>query len=145
MIQNFLNLSDEKLKEIDYMIERLEKDHPLMFTRLEKDLCEAVMEVKPEMLNFYEMVYGGQTYNLMDVVAGVANICGGGYGPTVSGNVEYVSGTKGQKELRAVGRVRRNGRTFSYIDVDVLGTDGRLVSKGSFIYYNMASREDRKG
>ena len=29
MIQNFLNLSDEKLKEIDYMIERLEKDHPL--------------------------------------------------------------------------------------------------------------------
>ena len=92
------------------------------------------------MLNFYEMVYGGQTYNLMDVVAGVANICGGGYGPTVSGNVEYVSGTKGQKELRAVGR-----RTFSYIDVDVLGTDGRLVSKGSFIYYNMASREDRKG
>ena len=91
MIQNFLNLSDEKLKEIDYMIERLEKDHPLRFTRLEKDLCEAVMEVKPEMLNFYEMVYGGQTYNLMDVVAGVANICGGGYGPTVSGNVEYVS------------------------------------------------------
>ena len=75
MIQNFLNLSDEKLKEIDYMIERLEKDHPLRFTRLEKDLCEAVMEVKPEMLNFYEMVYGGQTYNLMDVVAGVANIC----------------------------------------------------------------------
>ena len=105
MIQNFLNLSDEKLKEIDYMIKRLEKDHPLRFTRLEKDLCEAVMEVKPEMLNFYEMVYGGQTYNLMDVVAGVANICGGGYGPTVSGNVEYVSGTKGQKELRAVGRV----------------------------------------
>ena len=73
MIQNFLNLADEKLKEIDYMIERLEKDHPLRFTRLEKDLCEAVMEVKPEMLNFYEMVYGGQTFNLMDVVAGVAN------------------------------------------------------------------------
>ena len=28
------------------------------------------------------------------------------------------------------------GRTFSYIDTEVVGDDGRLLCKGSFIYYN---------
>ena len=73
---------------------------------------------------------------LMDITAGVANICGGGLGPTVSGNIEYVSGTKGEKTLRCVGTVRRAGRTFSYIDTEVLGEEDRLLCKGSFIYYN---------
>ena len=133
---DFLNLPDEKMKDMEYALQRGEKDNGLAFTVLRKDYCEAVMPVRPEHLNLYDMVYGGCLFNLMDIVAGVANICGGGLGPTVSGNIEYMSGTRGVKELRCIGLVRRAGRTFSYIDTEVVGDDGRLLCKGSFIYYN---------
>lgn len=133
---DFLDLPEEKLKDMEYALQRGEDDHGLAFTILEKDHCEAVLPVRPEHINLYDMVYGGCIFNLMDIVAGVANICGGGLGPTVSGNIEFISGTKGVKELRCVGLVRRCGRTFSYIDTEVYGEGDRLLSKGSFIYYN---------
>ena len=133
---DFVDMSEEKLKEAAYALERCEKDHGLTFTVLEKDRAEAVLPVRKEHLNLYNMVYGGFVFNLMDVVAGIANVCGGNVGPTVSGNIEYISSTQGQKTLRCIGTVRKSGRTFSYIDVEVLGADEKLLSKGTFIYYN---------
>ncbi len=133
---SFLETTEERRKEMEYAIRRGEDDHDIKFTVIEKDHCEAVLQVKPEFINLYDMIYGGYLFNLMDITAGVANICGGGLGPTVSGNIEFITGTKGVKTLRCVGIVRRSGRTFSYIDTEVYGEDGRLLSKGSFIYYN---------
>lgn len=136
MVLDFLDITEEKKKDMEYAIQRAEKDSGIIFTLLARDRCEAALHVKAEHLNLYDMVYGGVLFNLMDITAGVANICGGGLGPTVSGNIEYVSGTKGEKTLRCVGTVRRAGRTFSYIDTEVLGEEDRLLCKGSFIYYN---------
>lgn len=133
---DFLDTTDEKKRDMEYAVRRGEEDNGITFTLLEKDRCEAVLPVRGEHLNLYDMVYGGVLFNLMDITAGVANICGGGLGPTVSGNIEYVSGTKGVKTLRCVGTVRRAGRTFSYIDTEVLGEEDKLLCKGSFIYYN---------
>ncbi len=133
---DFLDTTDEKKRDMEYAVRRGEEDNGITFTLLEKDRCEAILPVRAEHMNLYEMVYGGVLFNLMDITAGVANICGGGLGPTVSGNIEYVSGTKGEKTLRCVGTVRRAGRTFSYIDTEVLGEEDRLLCKGSFIYYN---------
>lgn len=136
MVLDFLDITEEKKKDMEYAIQRAEKDSGIIFTLLARDRCEAALHVKAEHLNLYDMVYGGVLFNLMDITAGVANICGGGLGPTVSGNIEYVSGTKSEKTLRCVGTVRRAGRTFSYIDTEVLGEEDRLLCKGSFIYYN---------
>ena len=133
---DFLHMSEDKMNEAMYALERCESDHGLTFTTLEKDLAVAVLPVRKEHLNLYNMVYGGYLFNLMDVVAGVANICGGNVGPTVSGNIEFISSTKDQKELRCIGTVRKSGRTFSNIDVEILGENEKLLSKGSFIYYN---------
>ena len=133
---DFLDTTDEKKRDMEYAVRRGEEDNGITFTLLEKDRCEAILPVRAEHMNLYDMVYGGVLFNLMDITAGVANICGGGLGPTVSGNIEYVSRTKGEKTLRCVGTVRRAGRTFSYIDTEVLGEEDRLLCKGSFIYYN---------
>ena len=133
---DFLHMSEDKMNEAMYALERCESDHGLTFTTLEKDRAVAVLPVRKEHLNLYNMVYGGYMFNLMDVVAGVANICGGNVGPTVSGNIEFISSTKDQKELRCIGTVRKSGRTFTYIDVEIMGADDKLLSKGSFIYYN---------
>ena len=133
---DFLHMSEDKMNEAMYALERCESDHGLTFTTLEKDRAVAILPVRKEHLNLYNMVYGGYLFNLMDVVAGVANICGGNVGPTVSGNIEFISSTKDQKELRCIGTVRKSGRTFSYIDVEIMGADDKLLSKGSFIYYN---------
>ena len=133
---DFLQMPEDKMNEAMYALERCESDHGLTFTTLEKDRAVAVLPVRKEHLNLYNMVYGGYMFNLMDVVAGVANICGGNVGPTVSGNIEFISSTKDQKELRCIGTVRKSGRTFSYIDVEILGENDKLLSKGSFIYYN---------
>lgn len=133
---DFLNMPEDKMNEAMYALERCESDHGLTFTILEKDRAVAVLPVRKEHLNLYNMVYGGYLFNLMDVVAGVANICGGNVGPTVSGNIEFISSTKDQKELRCIGTVRKSGRTFSHIDVEILGENEKLLSKGSFIYYN---------
>ena len=118
---DFLEMPEDKMNEAMYALERCESDHGLTFTILEKDRAVAVLPVRKEHLNLYNMVYGGYMFNLMDVVAGVANICGGNVGPTVSGNIEFISSTKDQKELRCIGTVRKSGRTFSYIDVEILG------------------------
>lgn len=133
---DFLDTTDEKKRDMEYAVRRGEEDNGITFTLLEKNRCEAILPVRAEHMNLYDMVYGGVLFNLMDITAGVANICGGGLGPTVSGNIEYVSGTKGVKTLRCVGTVRRAGRTFSYIDTEVLGEEDKLLCKGSFIYYN---------
>ena len=133
---DFLQMPEDKMNEAMYALERCESDHGLTFPILEKDRAVAVLPVRKEHLNLYNMVYGGYLFNLMDVVAGVANICGGNVGPTVSGNIEFISSTKDQKELRCIGTVRKSGRTFTYIDVEILGENEKLLSKGSFIYYN---------
>ena len=133
---DFIDMPEEKRTEAIYALERCENDHGIRFTVLEENRAVAVLPVRKEHLNLYDMVYGGYIFNLMDVVAGVANICGGHVGPTVSGNIEFISTTKNQKSLKCIGTVRKSGRTFSHIDVEVTGDDGRLLSKGSFIYYN---------
>ena len=133
---DFLNMPEDKMNEAMYALERCESDHGLTFTTLEKDRAVAVLPIRKEHLNLYNMVYGGYLFNLMDVVAGVANICGGNVGPTVSGNIEFISTTKDQKELRCIGMVRKSGRTFNHIYVEKLYENEKLLSNGSFIYYN---------
>jgi hypothetical protein len=44
---DFLNLPDEKMKDMEYALQRGEKDNGLAFTVLRKDYCEAVMPVRP--------------------------------------------------------------------------------------------------
>lgn len=133
---DFLNVSDELRQRSQECLDRVLKDHEIRFTELSPDCAVGVLKVREERLNQYGMVYGGDVFNLMDVVAGVANLCGGGYGPTVSGSIDYISSTRGQKELVCRGTARKVGRTFSHIDTEVLGEDGRLLAKGAFIYYN---------
>lgn len=133
---DFVDMPEEKKKEAVYALSRCEEDHGITFTVLEQNRAEAILPVKAEHLNLYDMVYGGYLFNLMDVVSGVANICGGNVGPTISGNIEFLSSTKGQKELRCVGTVVKSGRTFSHIDTEIYGEDEKLLCKGSFLYYN---------
>ena len=133
---DFLNVTEENRRRSQECLDRVLRDQDILFTELAPDRAVGVLKVREDKLNLYGMVYGGDVFNLMDVVAGIANLCGGGYGPTVSGNIEYISSTRGQKELVCRGVARKVGRTFSHIDTEVLGEDGKLLAKGSFVYFN---------
>ena len=139
---DFLTCTDTEKEQAENTLFRCEKDHGVTFTTLTEDLAEAELIVEEKHLNVYNMVWGGFLFTLMDITAGIANICGGGFGPTVSGNIDYISSTKGAKRLLCRGKVCKHGWTFSYVDTEVFGENEKLLAKGSFIYYNLKAGQE---
>lgn len=139
---DFLKCTDTEKEQAEYTLLRCEKDHGVTFTKLEEDFSESELIVEEKHLNVYNMVWGGWLYNIMDITAGITNICGGGFGPTVSGNIDYISSTKGAEKLICRGRIRKHGWTFSHVDTEVVNENEKLLAKGSFIYYNLKAGQE---
>lgn len=95
---------------------------------------EAVMEcaVVPETQNVNGDLHGGILALLVDEAGTVALACrdrDGRPGVTTDLNVSYLSPGK-PPAVRAVARALKVGRTLGYVQVDILGGDGKLVAQG---------------
>ena len=93
------------------------------------------MQLKAELTRGDGTVFhGGPLASLVDVAGDMAvAVRAGGGVPTISLQVDYLRPATGPF-VRAVGRLRRFGRTISVADVEVRGHDGRLCALGRGIY-----------
>ncbi|MGH6891777.1 MAG: PaaI family thioesterase [Dongiaceae bacterium] len=78
--------------------------------------------------------HGGPLAAFIDTVGDFAiGIAVGGGVPTVNLRVDYLRPAIGDA-LTATARVRRAGRTFAVVDIDVMQPDGKLVAVGRGTY-----------
>jgi uncharacterized protein (TIGR00369 family) len=81
--------------------------------------------------------HGGVIASLIDIAGDFAIVQALGHGvPTINFRVDYLRPATG--DLSACAVVRRTGRTVCLVDIDVKGSDGRVVALGRGCY---ASRQ----
>ncbi len=93
------------------------------------------MPLRPELTRGDETVFhGGPLASLADVAGDMAvAVRAGGGVPTISLHVDYLRPATGPY-VRAVGRLRRYGRTISVADVEIRDHQGRLCALGRGAY-----------
>ena len=110
-----------------------------------KELSEgrAVMElaVVKESLNPYGIVHGGALYTMGDCASGIAARSDGRRYVTLSSSLNFLRSGKEGDTIQAVGQVRHRGRTTCYVDVDILGPDGRLLASGNYTFFCISAEK----
>jgi uncharacterized protein (TIGR00369 family) len=102
-----------------------------------EDEAVLVLPFRPELAPLGDTVHGGAIASLIDTAGMVA--CWASdverasmAGSTVSLNVNYLAGARGQ-DLTALAAVTRRGRSMVFSEVRVVEPDGRLVATGSVV------------
>ncbi len=103
----------------------------ISFTHLSPGRVEAVMPVEKRVCQPFGLLHGGASLALAESVAGQGSlaVCEPDeipVGVQVSGN--HVSSVKEGNEVRAVGTLLHKGRSTHVWNVDILASDGKLVS-----------------
>lgn len=103
----------------------------ISFTHLSPGRVEAVMPVEKRVCQPFGLLHGGASLALAESVAGQGSlaVCEPDEVPVgvqVSGN--HVSSVKEGDEVRAVGTLLHKGRSTHVWNVDILASDGKLVS-----------------
>ena len=103
----------------------------ISFTHLSPGRVEAVMPVEKRVCQPFGLLHGGASLALAESVAGQGSlaVCEADeipVGVQVSGN--HVSSVKEGDEVRAVGTLLHKGRSTHVWNVDILASDGKLVS-----------------
>ena len=105
-------------------------------TRLEEGLVRAQLVIGPEHRNPLGLVYGGILYNLADLVCGMAFMTVGRFGPTISGDMQFISGTGDTGTVICESRVVKNGNRIAFIQADIFDEDGKLLARGNYTFCN---------
>lgn len=110
----------------------------LRLVRLEKDEAEVLMPFSPSLPTLADVVHGGAIGSLADTAATAVSWAGvespGDFrGATVALTVEFLAAARG-RDLTAVARVLRRGRSICFSEVDVTEPDGTLVAKALATY-----------
>lgn len=102
----------------------------------EKSEITMTMPLKPEVERGAgtKQFHGGPLAAFIDIVGDFAiGIVAGGGVPTVNLRVDYLRPAIGDT-LTATARVRRAGKTYAVVDIDVMQPDGKLVAVGRGTY-----------
>lgn len=104
-------------------------------TCLEQGHVRAELDIRPEHQNPLGLVYGGILYNLADLVSGVTFLTMGGYGPTISGDMQFINGVRetGGKII-CDSRIMKYGHRISFAQADITDEGGRLLARGNYSF-----------
>lgn len=102
--------------------------------KIEAGYAETILPVRQEHLNMYGIVHGGCLYTLADIAAGSAVASHGCKAVTASGEYHYLGAAKGAREIKAIAKTVKFGRTLVISDVELLTDTGVLVGKGTFTH-----------
>lgn len=103
-------------------------------TRVALDYAEGVLHVRPESMNYIDVVHGGCLAILADTVAGVA-ACSRGRGcVTVNYAFQFLRQAKGST-IRCVATPVKVGKTLSVFRVELTDEDRTLVAAGDFTFH----------
>jgi len=106
--------------------------------RVEKNRVEVVLPFSPSIPTLADVVHGGAISALADTAATMASWAGvedpgNARGATIALTVEYLAAARG-RDLTAIAKVLRRGRSICFSEVDVVEPDGALVAKALVTY-----------
>jgi len=117
-------------------VKDMEEKFGCKFTLLTKEEVISELEISDSHRNVMNLVYGGIVYNLADISAGTAFYINGVMGPTVSGTINYLNGTKNVTKLICHSQCIRRGNTISFVESNIYNeTEDTLIAQASFVYY----------
>ncbi len=104
---------------------------------IEKDNCILRMEVRPDMLNGFNIAHGGIAFSLADsALAFAANACGN-QGVTIDASMSHLRMVKAGDILQATTSLVSKSRKFALYRIEVIANDTDLVASFSGrVYYN---------
>ena len=117
----------------------LEKNSFINWIGIELDELEtdrAVVRLEPDKqhLNPYGIVHGGVYATMADTAAGIAARTDGRDYVTQCSTLNYLR-SQSEGLLRAEARVRHRGRSTCVVEVNVTGTDGKLLAIGTMTFF----------
>lgn len=105
--------------------------------------CEMVADITETSMNPYNYAHGGFIFGLADTAAGVAARATGRSAVTVNSSIDYLHAVKG-KQISAIAKCIKEGRTISVYDVSVYDEQKRLVAKASVSYCYIDNHKEEK-
>jgi uncharacterized protein (TIGR00369 family) len=108
----------------------------LRLARAERGQVEVALPFRDEFLASSDdpYIHGGVIAALIDTAGCFAVIAGVGHDvPTLDLRVDYFR-PAGREDLQALGRMIKGGRTFAVADVEVYGTDRRVIAVGRGLF-----------
>ena len=102
----------------------------------ELELDRAVVRLEPgrQHLNPYGIVHGGVYATMADTAAGIAARTDGRDYVTQCSTLNFLHSQR-EGMLRAEARIRHRGRSTCVVEVEVTGTDGKLLATGTMTFF----------
>lgn len=131
----------ELTPEIREAIRRVEQEagekFGIAFESVEAGEAVAFLVVKEEMLNQLGSLYGGALFNLADLTCGAACLSAGGGGPTISGNMDYLSAARLGDRICCRARANKVGRNIGFVSCSISGEKGEVIATASFSFFRV--------
>ena len=112
-------------------IEFSKKEFGFEFSKVSDGIAESKLLIEKHHVNQLGIAYGGYLFNMLDVTCGIANISGGGGGPTISASTDFIRGPKEGDTIICRAHADKIGRTIAYASGEIYLPDGKLAAKMS--------------
>lgn len=117
-------------------IANMEANCGIKFTELRDGFARSELVLKPEHMNLLGIVYGGTIYQLADLTAGIAFLTKGGYGPTVSGDMQFINSVADIPVLYCEAEVIRYGRHLCFVQAELMDENRKTLARGNYVLCN---------
>ncbi len=109
----------------------------IKITEMEPGYAAGEITLTEHHRNVIGSVHGGCIFTLADTVSGAAAISMGYRATTISSDFHFLSPALTCQKLISSARLIKDGKTIGVYDVDVRDENGKLLSKGTFSYFNL--------
>lgn len=128
-------------KTVDAAVRNAEKNSGIRYTELGDGFARTELVLEPEHMNFMGLVYGGVLYHMADITAGVAFLTKGGFGPTVSGDMQFINSAAGISALICEANVMKYGQRLCFVQAELMDSERKIFARGSYVFCNMPKSE----
>ena len=97
----------------------------------------ARLKIEKKHLNAFGICFGTFLFNLADMAAGMAFLSIDGFGPTLDGNISFISGAKEGDVLYCRGTILKHGKKVSFLKAEIRTGEGKLIADTDFRYYHL--------
>ncbi len=108
----------------------------IRYLRAENGEAEAELELQDLDLNAMGLPFGGILFNLADCTAGAAHRSLGCIGMTMTGEAQFLRGTREAKKLLCRAKSRKAGKSVGFVDASVEDENGLELAVFRFSFMN---------
>lgn len=128
---------DEQTKRlVEIAVKNAEKNCDFRFLEVNDGFARTEMMVTPKHKNGLGIVYGGLLYHMADLTCGGAYLSAGGYGPTVSGDMQFINSVGDETRIICEARVVKCGRSMGFVQADIFGENRKIFARGTYEFFN---------